>query len=299
VRSRMFAKGHGTENDFVLLVDRDDREPLTDDQVRWICDRRAGIGADGVLRAVAARHLPEWSGDPDVWFMDYRNADGSIAEMCGNGVRVFVRHLIDEGLAEGPMVPVGTRAGLRTTEVLPDGRIRVAMGPARVSTDDVRVLTAGRQTFDAVPVDVGNPHAVSFCPDPTRVDLRTAPTWQPAEAFLYGVNAEFVGALGPRHLTMRVYERGSGETRSCGTGTVAAAAAWHARRGQDAPAVSEGRPSDSTVRYRVDVPGGTVEVELGEQTFLTGPAVVIARGELMIPDSPSVPDSPSLPLAVG
>ena len=147
------------------------------------------------------------------------------------------------------------------------------------------MLTADRQTFDAVPVDVGNPHAVSFCPDPTRVDLRAAPTWQPAEAFPYGVNAEFVGALGPRHLTMRVFERGSGETRSCGTGTVAAAAAWHARHGQAAPAVIEGRPSDPTVRYRVDVPGGTVEVELGEQTFLTGPAVVVARGELMIPTS--------------
>ena len=95
VRSRMFAKGHGTENDFVLLVDRDASEPLTDDQVRWICDRRAGIGADGILRAVAGRHIPEWSGDPDVWFMDYRNADGSVAEMCGTGVRVFVRHLVD------------------------------------------------------------------------------------------------------------------------------------------------------------------------------------------------------------
>ena len=218
--------------------------------------------------------------------MDYRNADGSIAEMCGNGVRVFVRHLIDEGLVVGPSVPVGTRAGLRTTEVLPDGRIRVAMGPARVSTDDVRVLTADGREFAAVPVDVGNPHAVSFCSDPAAIDLRDAPTWQPGEAFPHGVNAEFVSAPGPRHLAMRVYERGSGETRSCGTGTVAAAAAWHHRHGPHEAV--DGAPGES-VRYRVDVPGGTVEVELGEQTFLTGPAVVVARGELLVPSSLAVP----------
>ena len=285
MRSRVFAKGHGTENDFVLLVDREAADPLTAEQVRWLCDRRAGIGADGVLRAVAGRHVPEWDGDPDVWFMDYRNADGSLAQMCGNGIRVFVRHLIDEGLAVGPMVPVGTRAGLRESEVLPDGRIRVAMGPVRVSTGHVRVVTGDRRGFDAVPVDVGNPHAVSFCADPAAVDLREAPTWLPEEAFPHGVNAEFVSALGPRHLAMRVYERGSGETRSCGTGTVAAAAAWHHRHGRHEAVSAPGE----TVRYRVDVPGGSVEVELGEQTFLTGPAVVVARGELLVPSSLAVP----------
>jgi diaminopimelate epimerase len=276
-----FAKGHGTENDFVLLVDRDDERPLSVDQVRWLCDRRAGIGADGVLRAVAGRHVPEWSGDPDTWFMDYRNADGSIAEMCGNGVRVFVRHLLDEGLVEGPTVPVGTRAGLRTTEVLADGRVRVAMGPARVSGSDVRVTTTDDRAHVAVPVDVGNPHAVSFVDDPAAVDLRDAPTWWPSEAFPDGVNAEFISARGPRHLVMRVFERGSGETRSCGTGTVAAAAAWHQRH----PLAGEPESSADGVTYRVDVPGGTVEVELGEQTFLTGPAVIVARGELLLPDA--------------
>ena len=289
MHSLSFAKGHGTENDFVLLVDRDDRAPLTGDQVRWICDRRAGVGADGILRAVHGRHVPEWTGASDTWFMDYRNADGSSAEMCGNGVRVFVRHLIEQGLADGPTVPVGTRAGLRIAEVLADGRIRVAMGPARVSTDEVRVSTADARQFDAVPVDVGNPHAVSFCADPTQIDLRDAPTWQPGAAFPHGVNAEFVSAVAPRHLAMRVYERGSGETRSCGTGTVAAAAAWHHRHHRvDAPE-ADGQAPERTVRYRVDVPGGTVEVELGEQTYLTGPAVIVARGELLVPDSLAAP----------
>jgi diaminopimelate epimerase len=299
VHSRAFAKGHGTENDFVLLVDRDNSRPLSQQQVRWICDRRAGIGADGVLRAVAGRHVAEWDGDPAIWFMDYRNADGSVAEMCGNGVRVFVRHLLDEGLAVGPRVPVGTRAGLRTTELLADGRIRIAMGSVRVSDDTVRVSTADRRDFDAIPVDVGNPHAVSFCADPAEIDLRTAPTWFPAEAFPYGVNAEFVSERGPRHLAMRVFERGSGETRSCGTGTVAVAAAWHARRGallED----SSGDP-EHPARYRVDVPGGTVEVELAAQAYLTGPAVMVARGELAIPEAVGEPVAGvvAAPIAVG
>ena len=287
VRNRTFAKGHGTENDFVLLVDRDADEPLTDDQVRWICDRRAGIGADGILRAVAGRHIPEWSGDPDIWFMDYRNADGSIAEMCGNGVRVFVRHLIDEGLADGPTVPVGTRAGLRTTEVLPDGRIRVAMGPARVSTDDVRVLTA-----DGRGVRRGSGRRRQ----PARGQLLRRPGRDRPAGCAHLAAGRRVPARrerrvrqrpGPRHLAMRVYERGSGETRSCGTGTVAAAAAWHHRHGELERAV-DGAPGE-TVSYRVDVPGGTVEVELGEQTFLTGPAVIVARGELVLPASLAAP----------
>ena len=81
-----------------------------------------------------ARHVPEWDGDPDLWFMDYRNADGSLAQMCGNGVRVFVRYLLDEGLASGPDVDVATRAGLKPASVLVDGRVRVAMGPVAVST---------------------------------------------------------------------------------------------------------------------------------------------------------------------
>ena len=275
MRSWSFAKGHGTENDFVILVDRDGTESVTPEQVRWICDRRAGIGGDGILRAVAGRHVPEWDGDPDLWFMDYRNADGSIAEMCGNGIRVFVRYLVDEGLAEGPRVPVGTRAGLRETEVLSDGRIRVAMGSARVLEEQVRVSTADQQAFDAVGVDVGNPHAVSFCADPDALDLRTAPTWEPAGVFPHGVNAEFVAERGPRRLAMRVFERGSGETRSCGTGTVAAAAAWHDRH--------EDNTRTEPARYQVDVPGGSVEVELGEQAYLTGPAVIVARGVLTLP----------------
>jgi diaminopimelate epimerase len=287
MRRWSFAKGHGTQNDFVLLLDREAVLDLREEEVRFLCDRNAGIGADGVLRAVLAGHVPEWpeiarrtgaDADPQLWFMDYRNADGSIAEMCGNGIRVFARYLLDEGLATGPNLEVATRAGLKPITVLPDGSVRVGMGPVSMTGADVGVATADGRTYQAVGVDVGNPHAVSFVSDAAELAslaLWAAPRWSPAEAFPTGVNAEFVAVLGERHIAMRVYERGSGETRSCGTGTVAAAAATHARAG--------GSASPEAV-YRVDVPGGTVEVELSaRQTHLTGPAVLVAHGEVAVP----------------
>ncbi len=132
MRRWSFSKGHGTENDFVLLLDREAMLDVGPAEVRYLCDRQAGVGGDGLLRAVLAKHIDGWDGDGSLWFMDYRNADGSVAEMCGNGVRVFVRFLVDQGLASGPTVPIATRAGLREATVLPDGRIRVAMGPVTV-----------------------------------------------------------------------------------------------------------------------------------------------------------------------
>ena len=275
VRGTSFAKGHGTQNDFVVLVDRENMQPLSPEQVRRICDRRAGIGGDGVLRAVLAKHIPGWDGDGELWFMDYRNADGSVAEMCGNGIRVFARYLIDEGLAYGPYLPIATRSGLRDVELLPDTRVRVAMGPVVVAPGTVEIITDDGTRYAATPVDVGNPHAVSFVDDVAAVSLGSAPRF-PAEAFPEGVNAEFVARLGPRHLAMRVFERGSGETRSCGTGTVAAAAA--------AAATSPDDDTAGTATYRVEVPGGWVEVELADEAYLTGPAVIVARGVLSIND---------------
>ena len=274
--SRMwsFAKGHGTKNDFVLLTDPDDTLAPTDDQVRFLCDRRAGIGGDGILRAVRARHIDTWTGDPDLWFMDYRNADGSLAEMCGNGLRVFVRYLVEEGLASGEEITVGTRAGLRTGTLLPDGRVRVGMGRAQIGLEPVTVRV-GDQTWLAIDVNVGNPHAVSVLPahdDLDALDLCVQPTWQPVEAFPAGVNLEFVRVLGPDHLAMRVHERGVGETLSCGTGIVASAAAL---------AFVQGRSSGE---FTVDVRGGTTTVELVDnQAWLTRPAEIVARGEVRLP----------------
>ncbi len=272
MRRWRFSKGHGTQNDFVVLLDRENVLDPSDDDVRWLCDRRSGIGGDGLLRAVLARHVPEWDGDPDLWFMDYRNADASVAQMCGNGVRVFVRFLLDEGLASGPAVDVATRAGLKPATVLPDGRVRVGMGRVAVGEGSVRVTTADGSTFDATPVDVGNPHAVSVVTDVGSLDLSRPPRWEPADAFPEGVNLEFVETVGERHVAMRVHERGVGETRSCGTGTVAVAAAARARHHE----------GDGV--WTVDVPGGRVEVELtGDQAHLTGPAVLVAHGEVTLP----------------
>ena len=275
MRHWSFAKGHGTGNDFVVLLDREAMLDVGEAEVRFLCDRHIGIGGDGLLRAVFARHIEEWDGEPDLWFMDYRNADGSVAEMCGNGIRVFVRFLLQHDLASGPVVQVATRTGLKEVYVLPDGRLRAAMGQVVVADRGVRVCTAGGEEFSALRVDVGNPHAVSFTDDLSNLPLHTAPTWSPREEFPHGVNMEFGALLGERHVAMRVFERGVGETQSCGTGTVAVAAAARLKTGDP----------ELPVIYHVDVPGGRLLVELtADQSYLTGPAVLVAHGTVVLPE---------------
>jgi diaminopimelate epimerase len=274
-----FLKGHGTENDFVLLPDADAVLDLTDERVRALCDRHRGLGADGVLRVLPTARVADLLPDVDVsasasdWFMDYRNADGSIAEMCGNGVRVFARYLVEAGLAEPGGFAVGTRAGDRAVTVPagdPDGTVSVRMGRARI-TGRSNAALAGR-ILPGVAVDVGNPHlACVFDPqtvDVTELDLTEAPGHD-TSMFPHGVNVEFVNELAPGTLRMRVHERGVGETRSCGTGTIAAvAAALHLAGRTDG-------------EYAVLVPGGRVVVTVDEHdSTLTGPAVLLARGEL-------------------
>ena len=269
-----FLKGHGTENDFVLLPDLDgsvhgDLSP--DDlaqRVRALCDRRAGIGGDGVLRVLRST-TPD---DPDSapWFMDYRNADGSIAEMCGNGIRVFVRHLVDEGLADGGQpIRVDTRDGVKVLTV--DGAlITVDMGTPKLLGQTV--VSVEDRELAATNVDMGNPHAVTFVESLDDAGRLYDAPGHDAAVYPDGVNVEFVVRRGDRHVAMRVHERGSGETRSCGTGACAVMVA---------AAVADDASRDTDVAYRVDVPGGTLTVTwtVDDRVLLTGPAVVVARGE--------------------
>jgi diaminopimelate epimerase len=265
-----FSKGHGTENDFVVLPDHDGVLDVTPELVRALCDRRAGIGGDGLLRVVRTAAFP---GAPEgaEWFMDYRNSDGSIAEMCGNGVRVFVRYLLEEGLAAPGRFAVSTRAGVREVVATGDA-VTVDMGPPGFGPSSVAALDG--TAYSGVSVSMGNPHLVCPVPVPLdTLDLTRAPGYDPA-VFPDGVNVEFVvpaeGVDGADlHVAMRVHERGVGETRSCGTGACAVAAAALRERGLDRGTVA------------VDVPGGRVTVTLdGVTCLLTGPAVIVASGVL-------------------
>ncbi|GLZ11080.1 diaminopimelate epimerase [Actinomadura sp. NBRC 104425] len=267
-----FVKGHGTENDFVIVPDPGGSLDLTSAMVARLCDRRAGIGADGVLRVVRTKAMGDAhaAADDAEWFMDYRNADGSIAEMCGNGVRVFARYLVDAGLAAPGEWNVATRAGLRRVSLGATGDVSVAMG-APVLLGVGQAAVSGR-TYTGVRVSMGNPHLACSIDEPVAtLDLTRAPSFDPG-VFPEGVNVEFFRAVGDRHLEMRVYERGCGETRSCGTGTVATAAA---------AAVD---PDTGTIRegvWTVDVPGGRLTVTFdGATSHLSGPAVLVAEGDI-------------------
>jgi diaminopimelate epimerase len=267
-----FAKGHGTENDFVILPDPGAERNLTPALTARLCDRRAGIGADGVLRVVrtAAGPVPEQAGRAE-WFMDYRNADGSTAEMCGNGIRVFARYLLGHGLAAGPSFAVGTRSGVRQVRAEPDGQITVDMGPARVLGRGQAVI--GGMVREGLRISVGNPHLACLVDDELgKFDLAGPPGLDPAD-FPDGGNVELVRVTGPAALSLRVHERGSGETRSCGTGAIAAAAA--------AAAVHSSATKTVPGQWHVTVPGGALTVTLDAGTsWLTGPAVIVAEGEL-------------------
>jgi diaminopimelate epimerase len=278
-----FAKGHGTQNDFVLLRDPDAALALTPSAVSALCDRRRGLGADGVLRVTTAGaalaagvldRLPDGVDSGD-WYMDYRNADGSVAQMCGNGVRVFAHYLRASGLEQRDEFVVGSLAGPRPVTThrvdLASADVTVDMGKAnRLGSGEAVV---GGRRFAGLAVDVGNPHLA--CVDPgltaaalAALDVAAPVTFDPAQ-FPDGVNVEVVTAPDDGAVRMRVHERGVGETRSCGTGTVAAAVAALATTGS------------TTGTLTVRVPGGEVVVTITEaSSYLRGPSVLVAHGEL-------------------
>ncbi|MFI5491172.1 diaminopimelate epimerase [Actinoplanes sp. NPDC051859] len=274
----LFTKGHGTGNDFVILPDPDGALDLTPALVAALCDRRRGLGADGVLRVVRSAKHPDGAdfADDAEWFMDYWNADGSSAEMCGNGVRVFTRYLLTRGLATaGPEgLPVATRAGV-VRAVVSDSLISVHMTTPRVYA--ASIATIGPLTMPGVAVDCGNPHLVTGLHDGVdlaTLDLTVAPGHDTG-LFPDGVNVEFTIPGDPvtgadLHVHMRVYERGSAETLSCGSGALAVGAVALRDAGL------------ATGMVAVDVPGGRLLVTADEhgRWFLAGPAVLVATGEI-------------------
>lgn len=284
-----FTKGHGTGNDFVILADPDGALDLSDAQIAALCDRHVGIGADGLLRVVRSSAIPEGADAAAAgaeWFMDYRNADGSKAEMCGNGTRVFARYLADAGLASVEAgLRIGTRAGVKTITRADNG-FEVDLGLWRA--DDGDVLVRARGLGVARPgqgIDVGNPHVVVALAGEDELDgldLTVQPNLEPRPSA--GANVEFVVPAEPLvqngvgAIRMRVYERGVGETLSCGTGVAASALAVRHWAGTAAPD-----------RWTVDVPGGTLGVRIvrqadGEHVLLSGPATLVFSGQVTLAD---------------
>jgi diaminopimelate epimerase len=286
-----FTKGQGTGNDFVLVLDESGTLDLTAEQVAKICNRNFGIGADGLIRVVPSDFIPEGKASLEeeasaTWFMDYRNADGSIAEMCGNGVRVFARFLTEKGLVDlpdGQVLHIGTRAGVRDIQRNKAG-FAVDMGRWRPEAQEFLVKARGLDVArPGQGINVGNPHvvvALASTEELASLDLVREPIVEPKPN--NGTNVEFVVPADPLvvngvgRITMRVYERGVGETLSCGTGIVAAALATRLWAGSDAPN-----------QWSVEVPGGTLGVRMfateeGEHIGLSGPAELSFEGEIEI-----------------
>jgi len=283
-----FTKGHGTGNDFVLVLDSEGELSLTSKQIAKICDRRFGIGADGFIRAVKSSKLPEGQeileGEPAaLWFMDYYNADGSAAEMCGNGIRVFARYLLDRGLANiegGSTLAVGTRAGVKDLTqgsngfAVDLGRWKLT-GEFTVEANGIEIARPGQG------IEIGNPHvvvALSSAAELKDLKLFEAPIVDPKPD--NGANVEFVVPNEPMikdgvgSFSFRVHERGVGETLSCGTGIAAAALATRYWAGSSAPN-----------QWQVQALGGVVAVRMfaaedGEHVSISGPAELTFDGEL-------------------
>lgn len=286
-----FTKGQGAGNDFVLFSDPDGELDLSPAQLSLLADRHFGVGADGIIRAVRSANLADGAAalaedDAAEWFMDYHNADGSPAEMCGNGIRVYARYLVENGLAQlppGQTLAIGTRAGVRDVQggvrgyQVDLGRWSLSGGEPLVRAKNLPVARPG------LGIEIGNPHVVVALASDDELDsadLSYIPVLDPDP--VAGANVEFVVPADPLvqdgigRIRMRVHERGSGETLACGTGAAAAALAIRYWAGATAPN-----------EWRVEVPGGSLGVRMfatedGEHVSLSGPADLVFEGDLTV-----------------
>ena len=254
--------GHGTHNDFVLVYDPLNEITLSPAQIARICNRVDGIGADGLIR------ITKLDGK---WFMDYSNSDGSLAEMCGNGIRVMARYIVERRIAGEGIFAINTRAGMRYLSVPERADISVNMGKVEEIYGEITVSANGH-SWSGYNINVGNPHAVVFVADLAAAgDLKSSPLVEPSDEYPDGVNVEFVKFLDNGELAMRVHERGSGETQSCGTGTCAVALAATLKKGGKLP-----------VRWVINTPGGRLVVDIDghSNATLIGPALLLDDYEL-------------------
>lgn len=254
--------GHGTHNDFVLVFDENDDLKFSEAQIKRICDRKTGVGSDGFIKIIKK---------DDIWFMDYSNADGSQAEMCGNGIRVMARYLTERKHQKSGIYAIDTRDGKKYLAVPEQGDISVNMGQVSQIPGEI-IVEVNSNRYQGFNINVGNPHAVVFTDDLTSVgDLKSAPIVSPTDQYLDGVNVEFVQFLDNGEIKMRVFERGVGETQSCGTGTCAVAFAASIKRNKKLPS-----------KWIINPPGGQliVDIDAHSNATLTGPAELVRDIEL-------------------
>jgi diaminopimelate epimerase len=279
-----FTKMHGCGNDFIVVDDVANEWDFDEEAVQLLCDRHFGIGADGLI---LVRNASDPEGD---FFMLYMNADGSLAEMCGNGVRVFAKYLDDAGRVNGDTIAVQTLGGIKRIDILRDEKgafslARVDMGTPVLDAADIPTTLPCDPVVDALVttdagdvrvtcVSMGNPHAIVWVDDVDSAPVTTTgPLVEAAPVFPRKTNVEFAQVVDSGRIRLRVWERGVGETLACGTGACATlvAAALTGRTGRSAT---------------IELPGGDLEIEWDEdgRVRMTGPAETVFTGVWSIPD---------------
>jgi len=276
-----FTKLQGAGNDFIIIEDLKGAINLTSENIRWLCDRHFGIGADGLMLVQSPRN-PEAD-----FFMFFYNPDGTVAEMCGNGIRCFAKYLYEHCLTNQKKIKIETLGGVKGVQLIFDGTdvsgAKVDMGKFSFKKDEIPVIfeketvidekirVAG-QSFNVTCVSMGNPHCVIFVEEISRAPVNTiGPKIEKLKMFSKKTNVEFAQVIKESEIKLRVWERGAGETLACGTGACATVAAAN-------------KLGLTGKRVLVRLPGGDLEIEiLNDSILMTGPAQEIFTGKIRLP----------------